>query len=100
MQTVVAPGQFVSHEFFMGDHINYDIPRGPLRSNYNWLDSEFEIIIIEQTAAIGKVEDDDKKDAEEILGAAQRLLSLLPKIFLVAKEDRQPTTLCHDDLSL
>lgn len=98
-----VPGQFVSHQFFMGDHLRYDVPRGPFRSSHDWLSSELEIIILEQTAAIENAEDeDDKEDAREILGPAQRLLALLPKVFPAALQDSPPevTALWHDDLSL
>ncbi|KAK5626765.1 hypothetical protein RRF57_002480 [Xylaria bambusicola] len=98
----VAPGTLVAHEFFMGDRFKYDVPRGPFHSSSAWLDSLLKIIILEQTAAIEKAEDDGEKEgAEEILATARRLLPLLPKIFPETQEmEAQPTVLWHDDLNL
>ncbi|KAK6077618.1 hypothetical protein SCUP515_04816 [Seiridium cupressi] len=99
--TTAIPGQLVSAEFFMGDHLQYDIPRGPFRSSFDWLSSELNIIIREQTLAIEKAEDeDDREDAEEIQVAAQRLLSILPKFFSSPHECAEATVLYHDDLNL
>lgn len=100
-QRRVSPGKLISHEFFMGNRLKYDVPRGPFRSSYDWLSSEIRLIILEQTAALEKAEDDnDREDAEEILGPAQRLLSLLPKVFPEDQEDDVVTALHHDDLNL
>lgn len=95
------PGQLISHEFFMGDRLRYDVPRGPFHSSHDWLRSELNIIILEQTAAIEKAKDeDDREDAEEILHSAQKLLSLLPKIFPEIQENPEVTAIWHDDLNL
>lgn len=100
-QTRVTPGKLISHEFFMGNRLKYDVPRGPFSSSYDWLTSEIRLIILEQTAALEKAEnDDDREDAEEILGPARRLLSLLPKVFPEDREDDVATALYHDDFSL
>lgn len=99
--TNVTPGKFISHEFFMGTRLKHDVPRGPSRSSHDWLCSEIRLIILEQTEALEKAEDDDdREDAEEILSSAQRLLSLLPRIFPDDQEDEVATALYHDDLSL
>lgn len=99
--TGVNPGKLISHEFFMGNRPKYDVPRGPFRSSYDWLSSEIRLIILEQTAALEKAEDDDdREDAEETLGAAQRLFLLLPKVFPEDQQDDVATALYHDDLGL
>lgn len=101
MTKTFVPGQLISHEFFMGDHLGYDIPRGPFRSSHDWLRSELNIIIVEQRAAIEKAEDeDDREDAEEVLPPAQKLLSLLPKVFPATHDHHEVTAIWHDDLSL
>lgn len=98
----VAPGQIVSHEFFMDNRLRYQVSRGPFCSSYEWLESQLNIIILEQLAAIEEAKDDtDREDAEEILAPTRRLLSLLPEIF--AQNDEaytEPTVLWHDDLNL
>lgn len=97
----VTPGKLISHEIFIGDRLKYDVPRGPFRSSHEWLSSEIRLIILKQTEAFENAEDDDdREDAEEILGSAQRLLSLLPKAFPEDQEDDVATALYHDDLNL
>ena len=49
---------------------------------------------------IQKTRTDDREDAEETLGSAQRLLSLLPKVFPEDQEFEVATAIYHDDLSL
>lgn len=99
--TTSTPGQMVSHNFFMGDHLHYDVPRGPFRSSHDWLSSEMNLIIQEQRAVLEKTEnEDDVEDAEEILLAAQKLLSLLPKVFPATRDSTEVTVICHDDLNL
>lgn len=99
--SAVTPGKLISHEFFMGDRLKYDVSRGPFRSSVDWLTSEIRLIILEQTAKLEKAEDeDDREDAEETLDAARKLLSILPKVFPDVEEDEVATALYHDDLSL
>lgn len=77
-----VPGLLVLPEFFMGDHLYYDVPRGPFRSSHDWLSAQLNIILLHQTAVLEETEDeDDKEDAEEVLSVARKLLSLLPKVF-------------------
>lgn len=100
-KTRVTPGKLISHEFFIGDRLKYDVPRGPFRSSHEWLSSEIRLIILEQTEALENAEDDDdREDAEEILGSVQRLLFVLPKVFPEDQNDDVVTALYHDDLSL
>jgi aminoglycoside phosphotransferase (APT) family kinase protein len=97
----IIPGELVSQEFFRGGRINYDVPRGPFRSSYDWLDSMLKIIILEHETAMEKAEeDDDKEDAAEIIASAQKLISLLPTIFSPVQECAEATILIHDDLNL
>lgn len=97
----VVPGLLVSHEFFMGDHLYYDIPRGPFRSSHDWLSAELNIILLHQTAVLEKTEDeDDKGDAEEVLFVARKLLSLIPKFFPPTLDEPEATGLYHHDLHL
>ncbi|KAJ4386803.1 hypothetical protein N0V93_009701 [Gnomoniopsis smithogilvyi] len=96
-----TPGQMISHEFFMGDHIHYDVPRGPFRSSHDWLSAELNLVIHEQTTALEKADNEqDKEDAEEILGPAKQLLALLPQIFPATQDSPEVTVIYHDDLNL
>ncbi|KAI8951067.1 kinase-like protein [Xylaria longipes] len=102
MAAVVAPGQMIFHEFFMDNRLKYHVPRGPFCSSYAWLESQLNINIQEQLAAIEEAKDDnDREDAEEILTPTRRLLSLLPKVFTQTDDGyAEPTVLWHDDLNL
>ncbi|PVI03917.1 kinase-like protein [Periconia macrospinosa] len=99
--TIIRPGQLVSHPFFMGDHLHYNVPRGPFRSTHDWLSAQLSIILIEQAENLKKAEDeDDQEDAEDRLSVAQKLLNLLPTVFPPKEEGSEPTCLCHSDLHL
>jgi hypothetical protein len=91
----------VSHEFFIGDHVHYDIPRGPFRSSHDWLSVVLGIILRHQTAILENTDDeDDREDAEEVLPIARKLLSLTPKVFPPTLDEPEPTGLYHHDLHL
>lgn len=75
-----VPGRIVSDTFFWGDHLNYDIPRRPFSSSYDWLSTLLKIITLRETLTLA--EDDDKKNKKEArirLQLARRLSDLLPK---------------------
>jgi aminoglycoside phosphotransferase (APT) family kinase protein len=98
------PGRIVSHMFFMGDHFNYDIARGPFRSSHDWLDAYLSIIHQEQAEILAKEEEDqdedDREEPEDCLRVATKLAKLLPKIFPPLQNPAEQTVLWHDDLSL
>lgn len=97
-----TPAQFVSDTFFMGDHIKYDVPRGPFRSSHDWLLSCLKVASLEHEAILAnpEMDDDDKESAGESLVLAKRLLALLPKIFPSIQEPHERTALWHHDLGL
>ena len=96
-----VPGLLVSHEFFMGDHLHYDVPRGPFRSSHDWLSAVLNIILLHQTKVLENTEDeDDREDAEEVLSVARRLVSLLPNVFPLTSDEPETTGLYHHDLHL
>jgi len=99
----VSPGLMVSPEFFMGNHLHYDIPRGPFRSTHDWLSTELDIILLHQTAILATSGDeDDIEDAENVSSVARKLHTLVPKIFPPTTLDEKPvaTALYHHDLHL
>jgi hypothetical protein len=77
------PGRIVSHIFFMGDHFNYDIARGPFRSSHDWLSAYLSIVHHEQAAVLAdkEADEDDREDAQDCLRLATKLTKLLPNIF-------------------
>lgn len=103
--TKVVPGRLVSSEFIMRRRLHKDdVPSHPFRSSHDWLHAELRLLILEKTTAIQHAQDnaDDREDATEIRDAAQRLLALLPKVFLPAsqQDEAEPTALYHDGLTL
>lgn len=101
-QITTAPGRLVSQQFFLGNHLGYEMPRGPFRSSHDWLSAMLGVIIQHQTNVLNKPDDDDDaEEAEEILAAARTLVALIPKIFpsdpLAGPE---PSALYHHDLNL
>ncbi|KAK4244349.1 phosphotransferase enzyme family-domain-containing protein [Corynascus novoguineensis] len=99
----VSPCLMVSPEFFMGNHLHYDIPRGPFRSTHHWLSTELDIILLHQTAILTTSGDeDDIEDAENVSSVARKLHALVPKIFPPTTLDEKPvaTALYHHDLHL
>ncbi|KAK0639822.1 phosphotransferase enzyme family-domain-containing protein [Cercophora newfieldiana] len=96
-----VPGLLVSPGFFMGEHLHYDIPRGPFRSSHDWLCTELNIILQHQAAILKTSDDeDDIEDAENALSAAQKLLALVPSVFPSDLEEPEATALYHHDLHL
>lgn len=97
------PDVLVYHEFFMGDHVGYDIPRGPFSCSHDWLAAVLGIMIQHQTNVLATSDDEDEReDAEEIMPVAKKLLFLLPKLFSPqsSTEEQETTGLCHSDLHL
>ncbi|XXH01901.1 hypothetical protein Hte_008263 [Hypoxylon texense] len=100
----VKPGPLVSQLFFIGDHYDYDIPRGPFRGSYEWIRASLDIIIKAQEADISNAEDeDDKEDAVRDLQVTRQLEDILPVLFPSSDDPGhadERTVLWHDDLSL
>ncbi|CAI6339207.1 unnamed protein product [Periconia digitata] len=96
---IFRPGQLVSHGFFMGDRLHYNIPRGPFYSSHDWMSAQLNIVLLEQTAKLEKAEDeDDQEDAEDCLSTVRKLLDLLPTVF--PPGGGEPASLYHNDLHL
>lgn len=100
--TKPEPGQLVSNMFFMGDHVNYGgIHRGPFRSSHDWLKSYLDIAMREFEDVVANGEDEDEvEEAEDALEVANRLTTLLPKIFSPIEAPSERTALMHHDLGL
>lgn len=93
--------QLVSMEYFMGQRIEYDVPRGPFGSSHDWLESFLSVLILEQEKSAATTEDeDDKENYSAMAQVAKRLLGLLPKIFPPVQTLPERTALYHGDLGL
>jgi len=94
-------GQLVTPEFFMGDNLFYNVPRGPFNSSHDWLAAQLNIILVHQTAILNKTDDEDEQeDAENSLSVARKLLSLAPKVFPPSPDVAETTALYHHDLHI
>ncbi|TVY66186.1 hypothetical protein Focb16_v010941 [Fusarium oxysporum f. sp. cubense] len=81
-EAAITPGRMVIPEFFKGDYLTYDIPRGPFLSTHDWLSAVLAFVIHHQKLVLENSQDEhDIEDAEDILPVAQSLLALLPKVF-------------------
>lgn len=99
--SAVVPGILVSPQFFVGDHLQYEVPRGPFLSSHDWLTTELDIILRHQNAVLESSEDEDEiEDAENVLSAVQKLLPLVPRIFPSSLQTPEMTALYHHDLHL
>ena len=69
-------------EFFWGRRYDFNVPRGPFKSSYHWLDSYIDLIIQDKTAEMMEAEDDDdKEEAEYTIEVLNRFRDLLPRVF-------------------
>lgn len=95
------PGPIVSSFFFLGPRYHYLIPRGPFSSSHDWLRSQLNIILKEQTTALSDAaNDDDREYAEGALRVARKLLRILHKLFPAVVHPPERTVVWHEDLSL
>jgi hypothetical protein len=95
-----STGQIVCRYFCMGDHLKYDVPRGPFSTSQDWIRSKIELVVHDNTEIVNNSENDaNVKSAQEILTAAGKLLSILHR-FMPIWEKVEPTVICHEDLSL
>lgn len=100
-QEGASPGCFINADFFIGDRIKCDVPRGPFRSSHDWLRGCLDVSYREGETLLTVAEDeDDRKEAEQGLEAARRLRDVLPRIFPSIQDPPERTALYHHDLNL
>jgi hypothetical protein len=99
-QSQYSVSRIVSHDFFWGDHIHRNIPRGPFENSHDWLSARLALLRLDQQRVLESADsdEDDIEDASLCLSVVQKLLKLLPQVFPPAQ--REPTFLFHDDLSM
>lgn len=97
-------GRMVSIFFFMGDHINLDIDRGPYKTSHDWLKTRLQVTLKDQEEIIKKAEeesdDDDLEEAEFSKVNAEKLMQILPQMFPPDTKGPETTVLLHHDLHL
>ncbi|KFY30403.1 hypothetical protein V493_01936 [Pseudogymnoascus sp. VKM F-4281 (FW-2241)] len=103
-------GRIVSMQFFWGEHIHYDIPRGPFSSSRDWINARLALNEQDCRSILGKhsgkgeddIDSDDEADiddAERTLDIITKLKPLVSQIFAVDHGGDEPSLLFHDDLS-
>ena len=100
--------RIVSMQFFWGDHILQDVPRGPFHSSKEWISACLSLSEHDCNSTLAKYEhnnslsSDDKyevEDAKRTLGIVKRLKAYLNEYFSYTDYDPEPSILFHDDLS-
>ncbi|KAN0081905.1 Phosphotransferase enzyme family domain containing protein [Elaphomyces granulatus] len=100
--------RIVSMQFFWGDHILQDVPRGPFCSGRDWIfsylsfnehDCNSILAKYENRADLGSDDEDEIDDAMRTLQIINRLKSHVSEIFPDCDQDLEPSMLFHDDLN-
>ena len=100
--------RIVSMQFFWGDHILQDVPRGPFHSSKDWISTCLSFSEHDCNSTQAKYEnrddlscddEDEVEDAERTLGIIKRLKTHVNKYFSDPGQDLEPSVLFHNDLS-
>lgn len=93
--------RMVSLIFLWGNHLTHDVLRGPFTSSHDWLKARLQFVLNDQQRILATSCDEyEIEDAESTLDLAEKLLELLPTIFLPTVSASESTALFHDDLSM
>ncbi|KAL8376333.1 hypothetical protein RB595_007428 [Gaeumannomyces hyphopodioides] len=102
-----AVQRIVSIQFFWGDHIQQDVPRGPFKSSGEWISAYLSLSENDCRSTLAKHEsgddstrdDDEVEDAQRTLDIITRLKSSVSDFFPYCGQDSEFSVLLHDDLS-
>lgn len=95
-------------QFFWGDHILQDVPRGPFHSSKDWIstclsfsehDCNSTLAKYENTDDLSSDDEDEVEDAERTLGIIKRLKTHVNEYFSDPSQDPEPSILSHGDIS-
>ena len=108
----VAPkvGRIVSMQFFWGNHIHQDVPRGPFSSSREWILTRLALYEYECCASLKRHEreerdgmnsddEDELESAERTLDIVTRLKPLVDRIFPADQPGEEQSVFLHHDLS-
>ena len=89
----------VSSNFFRNDRLKQDVPRGPFDNSHDWIKALLDLEWIETQDILTRTfeYEDDLEYFQDRAAIIERLLKLLPKIFI--KDEDEEFTLFHSDLS-
>jgi aminoglycoside phosphotransferase len=100
--------RIVSMQFFWGDHILQDVPRGPFHSSKDWIstclslnehDCKSTLAKYENRDDLGSDDEDEVEDTERTLAIIERLETHMNEYFSDPGQDPEPSILFHDDIS-
>jgi aminoglycoside phosphotransferase len=92
--------RIVSMQFFWGDHVRQNVPRGPFRSSKGWIAARLLFNEHDCKSTLANSQDeDDREDAERTLKIIKRLRTHLRAIFPDTGKNSELSILHHDDLS-
>ncbi len=92
--------RIVSMQFFWGDHIQQDVPRGPFRSSKDWIAARLSFNEHDCKSTLANSQnEDDREDAERTLKIIRRLKTYLDKVYPDSGRNSELSILHHDDLS-
>lgn len=100
--------RIVSMQFFLGDHILQDVPRGPFHSSKDWISTCLSFSEHDCNSTLAKYgnrddlssdDEDEVEDAERTLRIIKRLKTHVNEYFSDPGQDPEPSVLFHGDLS-
>lgn len=103
-------GRIVSMQFFWGNHIHQDVPRGPFESSRAWMLARLALHENESRALVSGFEgvekggmdsddEDELESAERTLDIVTRLKKVVDLVFPAEKTGVEETVFFHHDLS-
>jgi hypothetical protein len=93
--------RIVSTEFFLGDHIHQNVPRGPFRSSNDWIAARLLVNENDCKSALANNRfNKDLKDVERTLKIIERLRTHLSDIFPDSGINSEPSMLHHEGLNM
>ncbi|WEW56991.1 hypothetical protein PRK78_002450 [Emydomyces testavorans] len=101
-------GRIVSMQFFWGNHILQDVPRGPFQSSKDWIlssllfnerDCNSTLAKYQNRDDLSSDDEDDVEDAERTLTIIKRLKAHVDDFFPDSGQIPEASMLFHDDLN-
>ncbi|KAI1159131.1 phosphotransferase enzyme family-domain-containing protein [Nemania serpens] len=102
-----AVKRIVSMQFFWGDHVLQDVPRGPFQTSAEWMRSYLSLLEHDCDTTLAKYEgtestesdEDEIEDAMEIRHIIAKLKLFVDGCFPVCGQEPEPSVLIHDDMN-
>ncbi|KAJ4359049.1 hypothetical protein N0V95_002511 [Ascochyta clinopodiicola] len=92
-------GETVLPRFFIGDHVQLDIDRGPYNSGRNYLNACLDMLLHDATTLLASDDEDDVEHGQDMQEIYEALKTVVPLHFPHTSH-RERTLLCHRDISI